>query len=102
MPRLLRGSGGSQVELTYESPAGTEKSTTFTRQRVQIRSITRTVMLDETRGIGYIRMEGFQNNTAEELDEALRTLERKGMKAAHLGSARRQSGWSAGNGRRRH
>ena len=38
-------------------------------------------MLDETRGIGYIRMEGFQNNTAEELDEALRTLERKGMKA---------------------
>lgn len=79
--RLLRGSGGSQVELTFESPAGTEKSTTFTRQRVQIRSITRTVILDETRGIGYIRMEGFQNNTAEELDEALRTLERKGMKA---------------------
>ena len=79
--RLLRGSGGSQVKLTFESPSGTQKSSTFTRQRVQIRSITRTVMLDETRGIGYIRMEGFQHNTAEELDEALRTLERKGMKA---------------------
>ena len=77
--RLLRGSGGSQVKLTFESPGGTQKSSTFTRQRVQIRSITRTVMLDETQGIGYIRMEGFQNNTAEELDEALRTLERKGM-----------------------
>ena len=79
--RLLRGSGGSQVMLTFESPGGTQKSSTFTRQRVQIRSITRTVMLDETQGIGYIRMEGFQHNTAEELDEALRTLERKGMKA---------------------
>ena len=79
--RLLRGSGGSQVMLTFESLGGTQKSSTFTRQRVQIRSITRTVMLDETQGIGYIRMEGFQNNTAEELDEALRTLERKGMKA---------------------
>ena len=79
--RLLRGSGGSQVKLTFESPGGTQKSSTFTRQRVQIRSITRTVMLDETQGIGYIRMEGFQNNTAEELDEALRTLERQGMKA---------------------
>ena len=79
--RLLRGSGGSRLELTFESPGGTQKSGTFTRRRVQIRSITRTVMLDETRGIGYIRMEGFQNNTAEELDEALRTLERKGMKA---------------------
>ena len=79
--RLLRGSGGSRLELTFESPGGTQKSGTFTRRRVQIRSITRTVMLDETRGIGYIRMEGFQNNTAEELDEALRTLERKGMRA---------------------
>jgi carboxyl-terminal processing protease len=38
-------------------------------------------MLDQTSGIGYIRMEGFQNNTAEELDEALRGLERQGMKA---------------------
>ena len=79
--RLLRGSGGSRLELTFESPGGTQKSGTFTRRRVQIRSITRTVMLDDTRGIGYIRMEGFQNNTAEELDEALRTLERKGMRA---------------------
>jgi carboxyl-terminal processing protease len=79
--RFLRGAGGSQVKLTFESPSGTLKTSTFTRQRVQIRSITRKVILDETRGIGYIRMEGFQNNTAEELDEALRELERKGMKA---------------------
>ena len=79
--RLLRGTGGSQVTLGYESPTGARKTGVFTRQRVQIRSVTRTVMLDESRGIGYIRMEGFQNNTAEELDEALRTLERQGMKA---------------------
>lgn len=79
--RLLRGASGSQVKLTFESPSGAQKTNTFTRQRVQIRSITRKVILDETRGIGYIRMEGFQNNTAEELDEALRELERKGMKA---------------------
>ena len=79
--RLLRGTGGSQVRLGYETPAGVQKTSIFTRQTVQIRSVTRTVMLDESRGIGYIRMEGFQHNTAEELDEALRTLERRGMKA---------------------
>jgi carboxyl-terminal processing protease len=79
--RLLRGNSGSQVNLTFETPSGTQKSNTFTRQRVQIHSITRKVILDETRGIGYIRMEGFQSNTAEELDVALRELERKGMKA---------------------
>lgn len=79
--RLLRGSGGSQVTLGFETPSGVLKNGVFTRQRVQIRSVTRTVMLDESRGIGYIRMEGFQNNTAEELDDALRTLERQGMRA---------------------
>ena len=79
--RLLRGNGGSQVKLTFESDSGTQKTNVFTRQRVQIHSITRKVMLDDVRGIGYIRMEGFQSNTAEELDVALRELERQGMKA---------------------
>lgn len=79
--RLLRGTAGSTVVLTYESPDGKESTGSFVRQRVQIRSVTRTVMLDEEKGIGYIRMEGFQNNTAEELDAALRNLERQGMRA---------------------
>jgi carboxyl-terminal processing protease len=79
--RLLRGTSGSTVSLTYESPDGTQKTGDFVRQRVQIHSVTRKLMLDETSKIGYIRMEGFQNNTAEELDEALRSLERQGMKA---------------------
>jgi carboxyl-terminal processing protease len=79
--RLLRGTNGSTVRLTYETPTGETKTGSFVRKRVQIRSVTRKLMLDEERGIGYIRMEGFQNNTAEELDEALRELERKGMRA---------------------
>jgi len=79
--RLLRGTSGSRVQLTYESPTGETKTGSFTRARVQIRSVTRAVMLDREKGIGYIRMEGFQNNTAEELDDALRKLEREGMRA---------------------
>ena len=79
--RLLRGTSGSRVELSWETPSGKQQTGEFTRQRVHIRSITRAMMLDDARGIGYIRMEGFQSNTAEELDTALRTLERQGMKA---------------------
>lgn len=79
--RLLRGVNGSTVQLTYVTPTGESKTSSFVRKRVQIRSVTRKLILDEERGIGYIRMEGFQNNTAEELDEALRELERKGMRA---------------------
>ncbi len=79
--RLLRGTSGSTVKLSFETPTGTTKTGSFVRQRVQIRSVTRKLILDQEKGIGYIRMEGFQNNTAEELDEALRELERKGMRA---------------------
>ena len=78
---LLRGSGGSRVSLTYETPEGQTSTSEFTRRRVNVLSITRTMMLDEQEGIGYIRMEGFQNSTAEELDQALRSLERQGMRA---------------------
>lgn len=78
---LLRGSGGSQVTLTYQNPGGELHTSSFVRRRVSILSVTRTMMLDQSSGIGYIRMEGFQNSTAEELDAALRQLERQGMKA---------------------
>jgi carboxyl-terminal processing protease len=79
--RYLRGTSGSRVELTWETPTGKQQTGEFTRQRVEIRSITRSMMLDESQGIGYIRMEGFQSDTAAELDAALRNLERQGMKA---------------------
>lgn len=79
--KLLRGTVGSRVALTYENTAGKEQTGEFIRRRVQIRSITRNVMLDPVQGIGYIRMEGFQDDTAQELDEALRSLERQGMRA---------------------
>jgi len=38
-------------------------------------------MLDERRGIGYIRQNGFQSSTPEELDDALTRLEQDGMNA---------------------
>lgn len=79
--RLLKGQGGSRVSLQWDTPDGKHQSGEFTRRRVHIRSVTRSVLLDSTSKIGYIRMEGFQNNTAEELDEALRGLERQGMRA---------------------
>lgn len=79
--KLLKGQAGSRVTLTWETPEGKTRTGEFVRQRVVIRSITKAVMLDERAGIGYIQMKGFQNTTAEELDDALRKLERQGMRA---------------------
>ncbi|MFN5624021.1 MAG: S41 family peptidase, partial [Planctomyces sp.] len=56
--KLLRGSAGSAVRLSWISPDNQKHSGEFTRRRVDIHSITRRTMLDRQRGIGYIRMEG--------------------------------------------
>ncbi|MCA9058714.1 MAG: S41 family peptidase, partial [Planctomycetaceae bacterium] len=79
--KLLRGNSGSVVRLEWETPEGTLRNGEFTRRRVQIHSITKAEIIDEQAGIGYIRMEGFQSSTTDELDEALRRLERRGMRA---------------------
>ena len=79
--RLLRGTEGTRLRLTWENLDSQQFTGDFTRRRVQIRSVTRKMMLDPVQGIGYIRMEGFQDSTAQELDDALRQLERQGMRA---------------------
>ncbi|MFM7865145.1 MAG: S41 family peptidase, partial [Planctomycetaceae bacterium] len=49
--KLLRGSSGSAVRLSWTSPDNQKHSGQFTRRRVDIHSITRKTMLDRQRGI---------------------------------------------------
>ncbi len=78
---LLRGRSGSTVRLKFESLDGSVSSGSFTRRSVQVRSVARALMIDDTQKIGYIRLTGFQSSTAEEMSGALRKLEREGMRA---------------------
>ncbi len=82
--KLLRGTAGSRVRLSWQTPEQEKRAGEFARRRVDIRSITRHAILDQQRGIGYIRMEGFQEDTVQELDTALRALEAEGMQALVL------------------
>ncbi len=79
--QLLRGVSGSRVTLGFEDPSGKYYEGSFSRRAVQVRSITRAVILDRSRGIGYIRQSGFQSSTPQELDDALASLEDQGMEA---------------------
>ena len=79
--RLLRGVRGSRVTLKYEDPYGQVSQSELIRRPVQIKSVTRALILDDTTKVGYIRMTGFQNKTEEEMETALRKLERQGMKS---------------------
>lgn len=79
--QLLRGVRGSRVHLRFESPEGKQAAATLTRRPVHVKSVTRALILDSENGIGYIRMTGFQNSTADEMDVALRDLEAQGMRS---------------------
>ena len=79
--RLLRGPSGSSVSLGLKSPNNENRYGTFIRRAVQVKSIPLATMVDQSYGIGYIRMTGFQKTTTEELDRALARLEAKGMRA---------------------
>lgn len=79
--RLLRGTRGSRVKVSYESLNGKVYDTQLVRRPVKIRSVTRALILDDQSKVGYIRMTGFQNSTEDEMDQALRDLEQQGMKS---------------------
>lgn len=79
---LLQGTPNSRVRLTLADPStGEERSATLTRRAVKVKSIPVAKMIDRANRIGYIRMTGFQKNTAEELDAALSKLRNEGMQA---------------------
>jgi carboxyl-terminal processing protease len=79
--QLLRGLSGSKVKLGFEDPDGRYHENEFRRRAVHVRSITRALIVDEDRGIGYIKQNGFQSSTTQELDDALAKLEARGMKS---------------------
>ncbi len=80
--KLLRGPSGSTVQLRVHDPKTDRvRRGVFARRAVQVKSIPVAEMIDRTNGIGYIRMTGFQKTTVEEMDAALKSLNRQGMRA---------------------
>jgi carboxyl-terminal processing protease len=79
--KLLRGPEGSHVALVVENPGEQPRSGQFVRRAVEVKSIPVAQIVDPKRGIGYIRMTGFQSTSPRELDAALEKLSRQGMRA---------------------
>jgi len=79
---LLQGSPNSPVKLRLHDPENDEeRDAALVRRAVKVKSIPTAKIVDQTSGIGYIRMTGFQKNTSNELDAALLDLNRQGMQA---------------------
>lgn len=80
---LLRGIAGSKVLLEVRSPDRIDavRPARLVRRAVHVKSIPVARIIDKEYGVGYVQMTGFQQNSEDELDQALRMLERQGMRA---------------------
>ncbi len=76
--KRLRGAPGSEVHLTVMRE-GENNLHEFTVKRavINVRSVKQAHLLPG--GAGYVRLTSFQERSAEDLEEALKTLEREGM-----------------------
>ncbi len=77
--KILRGPKGTQVELKVLR-RGVDRPLTFnvTRDDIPIYSVDASYMADPT--TGYIRISRFAESTPEEVEKALRSLKKQGMK----------------------
>jgi carboxyl-terminal processing protease len=87
--RLLRGRPGTQVNLSLRRPlTGEELEVTLVRAVIQVGTVKdqngggEFALLEE--GLGYIRVNTFGEQTSTELDNALRKLEKQGMRSLIL------------------
>jgi carboxyl-terminal processing protease len=83
--KRLRGPKGTKVRIrVFHADTRTYEDFTIVRDIIKVKSIVSAKMVDEKAGIGYIRMSQFQQHTAQELDETVKGLRQKGMKAMVL------------------
>ena len=80
----LQGAEGTSVELTVEHRDGKSQTFRMIRRHVEVDSVARAEIVEPTAGVGYIQLIGFQKNSAEELDRAVTSLRRQGMRSLVL------------------
>jgi carboxyl-terminal processing protease len=76
---MLQGLPGSRVKLNVEDKNSRVREQTFGRRPVHVKSIPIVKIVDRSRGIGYIKMTGFQNTSNDEMAAALQNLQSQGM-----------------------
>lgn len=80
----LQGTEGTSVELEIVKRDATIQTVRLVRRHVDVESVTRSKIVDEARGIGYIQLAGFQKSSTEEMDQAISGLIDLGMRTLVL------------------
>jgi len=77
---LLQGEEGSTVRLQVVLPPEPPRELVLRRRRVEVPSVDRVQMLDPQQGVAYFRLVCFQRSTLSDLQKALWSLHRQGMR----------------------
>lgn len=78
---LLTGVEGSQVRVRVVSAGQSPRELTVRRQHVDVPSLEEVKLIDPRTGVAYIRIPAFQKTTAADLEDALWSLHRQGMRS---------------------
>lgn len=78
---LLQGQVGTTVNLTVVSPGGLPRQIGLQRERVEVPSVEDAQILDPAQGVAYLKLACFQKTTCRDLETALWSLHRKGMRS---------------------
>ena len=90
---LLRGPENSQVRLLVQRDEEPSFEVTINRRRVEVASLEKVFMIDPAAGIAHLKITSFQKTTTQELDEALWTLHRQGMRSLIIDLRGNPGGW---------
>jgi len=77
---LVTGSVGARVQLRLDR-SGRIRDVSLTRRQLVIPSVRDVRLLADETGVGYLRLDQFTNDSAAEIDRALWSLHRQGMRA---------------------
>ena len=76
---LMRGDPGTTVAITVEREGEPEPlEFRLTRSEVQLKNVTYAAYLDDAPGVGYVKLERFARDAAEEVETAVRALQEEG------------------------
>jgi carboxyl-terminal processing protease len=77
---LLKGPELSYVTVVVRKPDATLRSLRVQRRRVEVPSVQDAAVLDRAQGVAYMKLSSFQKTTSRDVDNALWSLHRRGMR----------------------
>lgn len=76
----LQGAAGTSVDLVILDARGQTRAVRVPRREVEVKSVTTARIVDPAGGTGYVRLDGFQKSSTDELRAAIATLQQQGLK----------------------